>query len=94
MSDVRVVQCFGVKKRPHKEEKQCRKRYMWIARGASAHKFGRKGAQACPNCGTPPDFTHPYNRYLSGELDDVQAQALMPDFIAKLEKERAEKNSS
>jgi len=79
VSDHRVVQCFGVKKRPRKAAEACRKKYLWIARGASGN-FGRKGAQACPNCGTSPDFTHPFNRYLNREITHEEAVAAMPEY--------------
>lgn len=85
MSDYRVVQCFGVKKRPRKPEEACRKRYLWIARGASSGNFGRKGAQACPNCGTLPDFDHPYNRFLMGFITEEQAKAEMPEYTKSLQ---------
>lgn len=84
MSDYRVVQCFGVKKRPHKAEQVCRDKYLWIARGASSGNFGRKGAQACPNCGTPPDFLHPFNRYLNREMTYDEAVAAMPEYQKSL----------
>lgn len=77
MSDSRVVQCFGVKRRPGKAERICRKKYLWIARGASAGNFGRKGAQACPSCGTIPDFRHPINRFLNGTLSQEKAQEIL-----------------
>lgn len=74
MGDYRVVQCFGTKVRPKKPARACRKKYMWVARGTHGN-FGRKGAQACPSCGTMPDFTHPINRLLNGEIDQAQAKA-------------------
>ncbi len=77
MADQRIVQCFGVKVRPGKAARECRKRYLWIARGASAGNFGRKGAQACPSCGTMPDFRHPINKYLDGTLSQEQAQEIL-----------------
>ena len=88
MSDYRVVQCFGVKRRPKKPDQICRQRYLWVARGASQGNFGRKGAQACPNCGSSPDFMHPYNRHLGGELTLDQAEAAMPEYI-KMKKAEA-----
>lgn len=87
MPDRRIVQCFGIKRRPHKEPKVCRRQWMWTARGASSGNFGRKGAQACPYCGTPPDFKHPYNRMLAGELTRDEAIAKMDEYL----KERGEK---
>lgn len=89
MSDYRIVQCFGTKRRPKKEDKPCRRRYLWVAGGASAGNFGRKGAQACPHCGTFPDFRHPFNRYLSGEISEEQAKEMMPEYL----KELADRNS-
>lgn len=91
MSDHRIVQCFGVKRRPHKEDKLCRRRFLWTARGTGKTQFGRKGTQACPHCGTMPDFKHPFNRYLSGEIDEEEAKAMMPDFIEQLKKAQGEK---
>jgi hypothetical protein len=38
-----------------------------------------------------PDFRHPFNRYLAGEFDETEAQALMPAYIELLKKEHAEK---
>ena len=84
MSDRRVIQCFGIKRRPKKEAVPCRKRYMWIASAASRN-FGRKGAQACPNCGTAPDFRHPLNRALNGEISEQEAIDLMPKYLEELE---------
>lgn len=75
--DRRVVQCFGVKRRPRKQAKECRKQYLWIASGSSSGNFGRKGPQACPSCGTIPDFTHPINRYLNQELTQEEAQEIL-----------------
>ena len=91
MSDVRIVQCFGTKRRQHKEDKSCRRRFMWTAFGNGKTQFGRRGTQACPHCGTLPDFTHPFNRYLSGEIEEAEAKAMMPDFIEKLEKAKSGK---
>ncbi len=90
MSDSRVVQCFGVKRRPRKADKTCRRQYLWIARGASAGNFGRKGVQACPHCGTQPDFRHPINKYLAGTFSQEQAQKVLreeynPDWTRKEE---------
>ena len=84
MGDRRIVQCFGIKKRPHKQDRVCRQKFMWTARGASAGNFGRKGTQACPNCGTMPDFRHPYNRYLHGEITYDAATAEMPEYEKKI----------
>lgn len=83
MSDYRIVQCFGIKMVPRKPAKVCRKKYLWIAAGLGGN-FGRKGAQACPNCGNPPDFTHPYNRYLNNEITLDEAEALMPEYKKNL----------
>ncbi|RLA59316.1 MAG: hypothetical protein DRQ89_14255 [Epsilonproteobacteria bacterium] len=88
MSDSRVVQCFGTLRRPQKEAKPCRRRFVWSSAGAKESHFGRRGAQACPHCGTMPDFRHPMNRMLSGEVDPEQAAALMPAYLEEL----AEKN--
>ncbi len=83
MADRRIVQCFGVKKKPHKADKICGRRFLWTARGASGN-FGSKGSQACPHCGTLPDFQHPLNRYLNGELTLEGAKDAMPEYIEKL----------
>ena len=80
MGDRRRVQCFGVKRQPHKRDRECRKQYLWIAIGASAGNFGRKGAQACPNCGTPPDFRHPYNKFLDGQMEYDDAIVAMAEY--------------
>ncbi len=77
MADQRVVQCFGIKRRPGKADKVCRKQFLWIAKGASSGNFGRKGPQACPGCGTLPDFRHPVNRYLGGTMTQEEAQAML-----------------
>ncbi len=74
MATHRLIQCVGNKVRPRKETKSCRKKYMWTAVGSSAGNFGRKGTQACPGCGTPPDFQHPINRYLNNEITGEEAQ--------------------
>lgn len=84
MSDRRIVQCFGVKKRPGKADKDCQRRFLWTARGASSGNFGSNGTQACPHCGTLPDFQHPFNQYLNGEINHEQAEAAMPAYIEKL----------
>lgn len=76
MTDYRIVQCFGVKVRPRKPARPCRDKYLWTAAGTHGN-FGRRGAQACPNCGTPPDFTHPVNRLLGGEITEDQAIELL-----------------
>lgn len=89
MSDYRIVQCFGIKKRPHKPTEQCRNRYLWIASGASSGNFGRKGAQACPNCGSPPEFRHPLNRALIGEITMEQAEAMMPEYRKMIQSEKS-----
>ncbi len=83
MADYRIVQCFGVKKRPGKPAKNCRRRFMWTAK-AMARNFGGKGTQACPYCGTLPDFQHPFNRYLAGNITEEEAKAGMPAYIEKL----------
>lgn len=93
MSDYRVVQCFGIKQRPRKPAQICRNRYLWVARGASQGNFGRKGAQACPNCGSQPDFQHPYNRYLNRELSLDEAEAAMGAYREMKEKEAAEEKT-
>ena len=85
MSDRRIVQCFGTKRRPHKKDKICRRRFLWTSISAGSNNFGRKGAQACPHCGTLPDFTHPFNRYLSGEIDEDKAKEMMTDYLKNLE---------
>jgi hypothetical protein len=87
VSDYRRVQCFGTKRRPRKADEPCRKQFLWIARGASGN-FGRKGAQACPNCGTLPNFDHPYNKFLSGDITHEQAVALMPEYTKSLEESK------
>ena len=91
MSDRRLVQCFGTKRRPHKADKPCRRRYIWTGVGTGKHQFGSRGAQACPHCGTLPEHAHPYNKYLNGELTFEEAESAMPGFMAKIEKERGEK---
>ncbi len=85
MAEQRLVQCFGTKVRPHKEAKRCRRKYRWIAIGVSGN-FGRKGAQACPYCGTPPDFKHPLNRYYAGQMTLEEAKAAMNDYLEEWEK--------
>lgn len=77
MATRRIVQCFGTKIRPHKKTQQCRRKYLWTAIGSSAGNFGRKGAQACPHCGTIPNFKHPINKYLNGDLSEEQAKAIL-----------------
>lgn len=89
MSDYRLVQCFGVKKQPHKPDKACRKRWMWTAAGANKYRFGSSGTTVCPNCGTAPDFRHPFNRYLDGEMSEAEAKAAMPDYIKLLQSEKS-----
>lgn len=84
MADRRIVQCFGIKRRPHKADKVCGRKFVWTASGASSGNFGGKGTQACPNCGTLPDFQHPYNRYLNQEISYEQADADMPEYRKKL----------
>ncbi len=81
MSDNRIVQCVGNKVRPHKQTKTCRKKFLWTAKGSSAGNFGRKGAQACPSCGTLPDLAHPINRYLNNEITGEEAkETLLRDY--------------
>lgn len=89
MSDYRIVQCFGIKRRPHKPDEQCRNRYLWIASGASAGNFGRKGTQACPNCGTLPEFRHPLNQALGGDITMERAEELMPEYIKMIKAEKS-----
>ena len=84
MADRRVVQCFGTKRRPHKEAKVCGRKFLWTARGAGVGHFGSTGTQACPNCGTLPDFRHPYNRHLNGDLTYEEAVIAMPEYRKKL----------
>ena len=86
MADYKIVQCFGVKRRPHKAAKYCRRRYLWTA-GALVNRFGGRGVQACPYCGTLPDFRHPYNRHLAGEFSEEEAADMMPDYLKLLENE-------
>lgn len=88
MSDRRLVQCFGTKRRPRKADQACRRRYIWTGVGTGKHHFGSTGAHACPHCGSLPEHGHPYNRYLNGELTFEEAEAAMPGFIEKIEKER------
>jgi hypothetical protein len=85
MSDNRIVQCFGVRVRPKKPARYCGRQFLWTARGAAEGNFGRKGAQACPHCGTLPDFAHPINRYLNGELSQEQAEDMLDDYYAAKE---------
>ena len=89
MADVRLVQCFGLKRRPHKEDKICRRRFMWTAAAGGKHHFGRRGTQACPHCGCMPNLAHPYNRYLGGELTMDEAEAAMPGFREQVAKDNA-----
>jgi len=91
VSDRRVVQCFGIKKRPHKADKVCGRKFLWTARGAASGNFGSNGTQACPHCGTLPDFQHPYNRYLVGEITYEEAADLMPEFRKELDKRNSDK---
>jgi hypothetical protein len=91
MSDVRIVQCFGTKRRPHKEDATCRRRFMWTALGNGKTQFGRRGTQACPHCGTMPDFRHPLNKLLAGEIDPAQAEAEMPAYLEELKNRTSEK---
>lgn len=89
--DHRIVQCFGTKRRPHKEDKICRRRFLWTALGNGKTQFGRKGTQACPHCGTMPNFKHPFNQYLIGELSEEEAKLAMPEYIESLEKAQDKK---
>lgn len=84
MGDRRIVQCFGIKRKPGKPDKACGRKFLWTARGASSGNFGSKGTQACPHCGTLPDFQHPFNRYLNRELTYEEAEAAMPEYRKKL----------
>ena len=77
MADNRIVQCFGTKVRPRKPAVPCRKKFRWTAKGSSQGNFGRKGIQACPNCGTLPDFKHPINRYWNGDLTQEETQEIL-----------------
>ena len=88
MSDRRIVQCFGIKKRPHKQDKICRKRFLWTAVGSTMSHFGGRGTQACPYCGTLPDFQHPLNKYLNGDLTQAEAEAEMPGYLEILKSRR------
>jgi hypothetical protein len=81
MSDYRIVKCFGIKRRPRKQDEVCRNRYVWSAGGATSGNFGRKGTQACPNCGNPPDFQHPLNMYYGGDISREEAEQRMPAYI-------------
>lgn len=85
MSDYRIVQCFGTKRRRGKPDKPCRRKYQWTSIGGKDSHFGPRGAQACPHCGTIPFFAHPYNRYLNGEMTFEEASASMPEFEKGLE---------
>ena len=85
MSDQRIVQCFGIKRRPRTKAKLCRRKFLWTAAGIGKNHFGRKGTQACPHCGTLPDFSHPYNKYLNGELSFEEAKSAMTDYEAEKE---------
>ncbi len=76
MSDRRVVQCFGTKRRPRKQDKSCHARFLWTAAGLSGN-FGSKGTQACPKCGTLPAFSHPVNRWLNQEISEDEALNLL-----------------
>jgi len=89
--DRRIVQCFGIKKRPHKEDKVCKKLWRWTSRGASQGNFGGNGVQACPNCGTLADFQHPYNQYLANLITYEEAAAAMPEFREELKRRNLQK---
>jgi len=88
VSDYRLVQCFGTKKQPRKPDKPCRKRWLWSASGATRNRFGRNGTIYCPNCGSSPDFRHPFNKYLNGEISEKEAKESMPDYIEILKKQQ------
>ncbi len=79
MSDHRLVQCFGTLVRPGKPARPCRARYLWTAAGTRGN-FGRKGTQCCPHCSTAPDFTHPVNRMLDGELSEAEYNELLKGY--------------
>ena len=84
MSDYRIVQCFGIKQSPGKEAKPCRRQFLWTASGRAGN-FGGKGVQACPYCGSMPDFQHPVNRGLNGELQTgEQIQAAWVEYEEKV----------
>ena len=89
MSDYRLVQCFGTKKQQHKPDKACKKRWLWTAQGANKYRFGGNGTSVCPNCGTPADFRHPFNKYLNNELTEEQAKSRMSEYIKFLENEKS-----
>ena len=84
MGDRRIVQCFGVKRKPHKKDEVCGRQFLWTARGAASGHFGGNGTQACPNCGTLPDFSHPFNIYLDGTITYEKAEEMMPAYREKL----------
>ena len=51
--------------------------------------FGGKGVQACPYCGTMPDFKHPANRWLNGEFNSAEeAQAAMVIYEENLKNQK------
>ena len=85
MADRRIVQCFGTKRQRGKPDKPCGRRYIWTARGASAGNFGSKGVQACPHCGTMPEFRHPLNIHLANprQMSYEEALAAMPAYNAE-----------
>ena len=90
MATHRIVQCFGTLVRPHKQNRPCRRKFLWTARGSSKGNFGRKGTQACPHCGTLPDFKHPVNKWLNHELSQKEAVEIFqrdynPDGTKKVE---------
>lgn len=90
MATSRLVQCFGTLVRPRKQAKDCRRRYIWTAIGSSANQFGRKGVQACPHCGTMPDFTHPMNRMFNREISQQEMQEIFEkdyNLVSGLKKE-------
>ena len=84
MGTHRIVQCFGTEVRPRKPTRPCRRKFLWTARGSSRGNFGSKGVQACPHCGTMPDFQHPFNIYLNREMTYEEAEAAMPAYRKKL----------
>jgi len=87
MPDRKVVQCFGTQRKQGKPDKPCRRQFLWTA-SALSHNFGGKGVQACPYCGTMPDFQHPFNRFLGGELSEEAARAAMPKYLERFEDEK------
>jgi len=88
MADRRIVKCFGTKRVPGKEDKPCRRQFMWTASGISGN-FGGGGIQACPYCGTLPDLQHPVNRGLHGDFQtQEQVNEAWVDYEEKLKKRK------